>query len=121
MKLALVLLTAMLIGTISAEPIKFGNYTATFAMTQTHIIGDEKIKTFDGWVAIHEYKSLYTDTSVPISEINVSGNPATLGFFKDRSGYQAVLNNYPIIVISTMNLTSTMDFLKSLKITKNKV
>jgi hypothetical protein len=118
MKIIIALVLLATIAGVYAETLPCGNYTASFTMPQTHVIGDDKIKTYDGWISVHEYKTIYNDVSIPISEINVSGSPATLGFFKDRSGYQAVMTNYPIIVISTMNLTSTMRFLDTLRIRK---
>jgi hypothetical protein len=117
-KSAIILVILAMLTCASAETLPCGNYTASFDVKQTHIIDGSKIKTFDGWISVLEYKNIGRDSAVLISEINVSGMPAKIGFFTDRSGYQVLMEKCPIVVLSTMNLTSTMKFLDSLRIRK---
>jgi hypothetical protein len=118
MRVVFLLALIAVLGIASAETIQFGNYTANFEMLQPHIISEGKIKTYDGWIKAIEYNNVNVDKSIRIGELNISGSSATLRLFEDHSGYQTILKKYPIFILSTMNLTSTLDFLKTLKIEK---
>ena len=107
MRVVFVLAMLALLSVVSAETIQFGNYTAIFDMKQPHIINKGEIKTFDGAVRVGEITQLDTNVFIQIDNINISGKEAIFSYFKDRSGYQAVFLHDPVIIISSMNLTST--------------
>ena len=119
MKIVFILAMLAMLSVASAEKVQFGNYTATFNMKQPHLVQNDTIKTFDGSV-------LFTNTNA--SKIlgkyvgYVGGVPHSYGIFVSDCYYYniAYLGFSDIEIISRMNLTDTVDFLKSLKIEKTK-
>lgn len=112
------ILIVALIATTSAETIQFGNYTATFNMSQPLIIDNSSIRTFYGAISLHRIGDGFVTDMYYIGDIK---------FLDGKYGKIYKLNNYQYVatiptpdmsIISSMNLTSTIDFLKTLKIEK---
>ncbi|MGD0953748.1 MAG: hypothetical protein ABR985_15395 [Methanotrichaceae archaeon] len=128
MKILIVILVVLaLISIASAESINVGNYTATFDMKQPHIIDNNSvIRTYYGAVTFFPNRLI---PDIPLEEpttVPLKNSIATfyLGHKNDYLACALIKDDsknlyYPIVIDSTLNLTSTLDFLKSLKITKN--
>lgn len=120
MKIMIILAILALMGMASAETIQFGNYTANFDMKQPHIIDGNTIRTYYGYIIISKFDTPIDRTSSHyIGDLQESNNYAFYHYIQTQpSCYAAILTNMNEAVISTMNLTSTLDFLKTLKIEK---
>ena len=102
----------------SAETIQFGNYTATFDMKQPHIIDHNAVRTFYGTVMFLAPSEETPLNSVPIID-NVYVNGQQMDFGSCLNGWYLIPFQNEYQVFSQMNLTSTLDFLMTLKIQKN--
>ena len=127
MKLAVIVLAVLMIGIASAETIKFGNYTAEFDMKQPHIIEGTTIKTYDGKVSF--YNGTFELLGVVIGDYkkNIISYDQTTDlchiFPIELSSEGAHLTSGKLLVggvqiLSSMNLTNTIEFLDTLKIKK---
>ena len=120
MKMILVILAILAlmigVGVASAETLKFGNFTANFDMKQPHIIDANSIRTYYGWIHFNEDDK--------VNEIQFIGqiklNNSTTCLYVEKSGNYLVSANQAVNVRSTMNLSSTIDFFKTLKIERIK-
>jgi hypothetical protein len=130
--IAFIMLMLIGIASVSAETFQFKNYTISFNMSQPHVVEGSIIKTYDGQVIffnqtvrfdngfdgyVGKYKDYtliyYTD---PIEYLLLSKAFAYI-VLKDPSGYMDVAG---LQIISTMNLTNTIEFIDTLKIEKAK-
>jgi hypothetical protein len=118
MRVLFVLVILALLSVASAETIQFGNYTATFDMKQTHVIDSNSIRTFYGWV--HFYEQPKSMPNITFQSIGMASfNNHTTKVFLESSDIYLIADD-GILLESAMNLTSTLDFLKTLKIEKTK-
>ena len=116
MKVIIVLTTLVFLSVATAETIKFGNYTATFDMKQPHIIDSNSVRTFYGWIHFYEPHSM---PDIPFQSIGTASfNNHTTKVFLEPSDTIYLIADDSILLESAMNLTSTLDFLKTLKIEK---
>ena len=111
------ILIVALIATTSAETIQFGNYTATFDMSQPHIIDNSSIRTFYGAIYLHRIGDGFPDMYY-IGDIKFSDGKYGKIYKLNNYQYVATIPTPDMSIISSMNLTSTIDFLKTLKIEK---
>ena len=114
----LIIALMLLASVSSAETIQFGNYTATFNMSQPHIIDKQahaaEIKTFDGKIELLEGgKKSYDARFIGMV------NEYSMSIFSDV-GYVLDNRKGDYFIFSTLNLTSTIDFIKTVKVEKIK-
>jgi hypothetical protein len=114
MKIIITLMVLLLMSVSSAETIQFGNYTATFDMKRPHIIDGNIIRTYYGTFIFGENKTY--DKLQYVGDVQLENQSGYL-FINDKNYLIGVLNT-AVDIESTMNLTSTLDFLKTLKIAK---
>jgi hypothetical protein len=118
---------ALLMSVASAETIQFGNYTATFDMKEPHIIVNNTIRTYYGFIYLIQGIKLSTTDLAPIiaqdhevGVLNFDRESYDL-YVDDEMAYLVLPHNWlDTYIISSINLTNTLDFLKSLKIEKTK-
>jgi hypothetical protein len=125
MRVLFVLVILVLLGIASAETIQFGNYTATFDMKQPHINDNSnssdrfRILTLQGIIVIYMNTTSASLGVYPVDDsIMISGNKYSVGIIEKGGSY--LFYNQNSFISSRMNLTSTLDFLKTLKIEKTK-
>ena len=112
------ILIVALIATTSAETIQFGNYTATFNMSQPYVIDNSSIRTFFGAIFLHRISDGFVTDMYYIGDIKFSdGNYGKINKLNNLQ-YVATIPTPDMSIVSSMNLTSTIDFLKTLKIEK---
>ncbi|MGA9097974.1 MAG: hypothetical protein WB392_03485 [Methanotrichaceae archaeon] len=121
------------IGTINCNPdtiANLGGYNFTFEMNRPHEVSGATVKTFDGFIFLGITNNATQAGFTPekfIGYTMVGKNIALLyktGYgYLDNSGYSALFSTtlpprgpHNIAVLSTLNLTDTIDFLRSLKI-----
>ena len=119
------ILLVALIATASAETIQFGNYTATFEMNQSHIIDHNAIKTYDGKIFFNN--GTFELLGIVIGDYKgnvISYDQNTDFFYIFPAKFTGTLLSESKVyvlgvqILSSMNLTNTIDFLKTLKIDK---
>jgi hypothetical protein len=116
-----IILIVALIATTSAETIQFGNYTATFNMSQPHIIDNSSIRTFYGSIFLHRISEGFVTDMYYIGDIKFSDRKYGKIYKLNTLQYVATIPTPDMSIISSMNLTSTIDFLKTLKIEKKAI
>lgn len=125
MRVIFVLAMLVLLSVASAETIQFGNYTANFDMEQPHIIINNTIRTYFGYVYLIQGTKPSMIYLAPV--IAQQHEVGTLNFGRasydlyvsDEVDYLVLPQNWlDTYIISSMNLTNTVDFLKTLKIEK---
>ncbi|MFB3766363.1 MAG: hypothetical protein ACE14P_14105 [Methanotrichaceae archaeon] len=126
----LVVILVVLISLGSAETIQVDGYNFTFEMNKNHIIDNDTIRTYYGFVnpvvvngsGVYLRKEyVFIGTTNSRNEIfqiyERGGEDSDPQFFAIDA---SLFPNSTICVHSTMNLTDTIDFLKTLKVEKIK-
>ena len=126
MKLMVVLAILALLNIASAETINFGTYKAEFTWEQPHetvlVNSSDAFGITTGHVGIFMVCMEPIDPQIALSDIytvdsiSINGNNYFVGREKLGKGY--LFYNPSSFIMSSRNLTSTLDFLKTLKIEK---
>ena len=115
----LILIMMLLCISVSAEIIKSGDYNFRFNVNRPHVIEGNELKTFDGWVVITPTAENATD---PDDVPYIGGVGRSFDINRDPQSGLYFCTPHPgkYYITSSLNLTDTIDFLKSLKVEKAK-
>lgn len=122
----LVLVMMLLCVAVSAETLTIGNYSISFDYNRQHEIrNNDTLQTFDGvvmfWNSYNESRVMGGTDGTYIGETYYNNNICMISISKNQKYYNInTIDNNDVFMTSTMNLTDTIDFLKTLKIEKAK-
>lgn len=130
-KLAIILALFLLLlfsGIVSAETVQVGNYTISFDMNRPYVVENASfLKEYDFRIVETAIGNFYLSSSGYIGD-----KPTYIGYLKTKDGSSAGFYfredtlNYAIAIkddlciYSTMNLSDTVDFVRSLDIKPRK-